>query len=129
MNILHLVIGIVLFGVFVTTGQFMRADFPDKESIDQMLRMLMRSRHIYILFSALMHLLLGAYLDVRSASWRRTLQIAGSAILFLASAFLIWAFIAESYYLNAPSDISRFGIYASLGGVALHVIGGFDRRA
>lgn len=41
--------GILLFIVFTVTGKYMRVDFPDKDAIDQFLRILMRSRHIYIL--------------------------------------------------------------------------------
>jgi hypothetical protein len=60
MSLFHLIFGILIFIVFLVTGKFMRVDFPDKEVIPQDLRILMRSRHIYILFSALLHLLLGA---------------------------------------------------------------------
>lgn len=41
----HLIFGLLLFVVFLITGQYMRADFPDKDAIDQTLRLLMRSRH------------------------------------------------------------------------------------
>ena len=74
----HLIFGIVVFIVFVTTGKYMRVDFPDKDIIPQDLRLLMRSRHIYILFSALIHLSLGAYLQIRPQKWRRAFQYFGS---------------------------------------------------
>jgi hypothetical protein len=43
-----------------------KVDFPDKEIIPQDFRLLMRSRHIYILFSGFIHLLLGVYLQIEA---------------------------------------------------------------
>lgn len=113
-----------MFVVFLTTGQFMRANFPDKDIIPQELRLLMRSRHIYILYCAFLHILLGVYLQVRPIGWRKLVQYAGSAVLIIAGVLLVWAFIAETYTYAHFSEISRFGIYTSLAGVALHLIGG-----
>lgn len=128
MKWVHLVFGIVLFFVFTTTGSYMRADFPDKEAISPELRVLMRSRHIYILFSALIHMALGVYLQLRPETGRKVLQYAGSAFLFLASGLLVWAFVLETYSLQHYSDFSRYGIYTSLAGVGLHLLGGIGRR-
>jgi hypothetical protein len=128
MNWLHLAIGFVMFIVFVTTGKFMRIDFPDKEAIPQELRLLMRSRHIYILFSALIHLVLGAYLRIRPQRLQKVLQYSGSLMLIASSVFLVWAFVTETYSLQHFSDISRNGIYTSLAGVGLHLLGGISRR-
>lgn len=124
----HLIFGLTLFVVFAQTGTYMRVDFPDKEAIPQELRLLMRSRHIYILFSALIHLALGLYLQMRPELWRSILQYLGSVVLLASSVLLVWAFITETYWLQQFSDISRFGIYTSLAGVGLHVIGGIARR-
>jgi len=122
----HLIFGFILFIVFTQTGAYMRADFPDKEAIPQELRLLMRSRHIYILFSALIHLALGIYMQIRPAVWQKTVQYSGSAVLFASSVLLVWAFITETYSLQHFSDISRFGIYTSLAGVGLHLLGGMN---
>lgn len=123
----HLILGLLLFVVFLITGQFMRADFPDKEAIDQGFRLLMRSRHIYILFSALLHIALGLYLMPRGHRMQKTMQIAGSAILIISSLLLVTAFISETYFLGAFSDLSRYGIYASLAGVGLHLLSAFGK--
>lgn len=120
----HLILGLSVFAVFVTTGKFMRIDFPDKEIIPQELRLLMRSRHIYILFSALIHLALGVYLQMRPQVWRRIVQFGGSAVLVFSSVLLVWAFVVETYQTQHFSDLSRNGIYASLWGIGLHLIGG-----
>ena len=122
MSYAHLIFGIVLFVVFLITGRFMRADFPDKDIIPQDLRLLMRSRHIYILFSSLIHILLGLYLRIHENIWRKYLQIFGSFLLFAASALLVWAFIFETYSAKHFSDISRYGLYASLAGTIFHLL-------
>ena len=124
----HLIFGLLLFVVFTQTGAYMRADFPDKEAIPQELRVLMRSRHIYILFSALIHIALGAYFQTRTRVPAQILQYAGSAFLTVASVFLVWAFITETYYLQHFSDTSRYGIYMSLAGVGLHALSAISRR-
>lgn len=124
MSRFHLIFGILLFIVFTVTGRYMRVDFPDKEAIPQELRLLMRSRHIYILFSALIHIALGVYLRLRPAMWRKVVQLAGSGMLVFASVFLVWAFAVETYDLQHFSNLSRYGIYFSLAGIVLHLIGG-----
>ncbi len=103
----------------------MRLDFPDKEIIPQDFRLLMRSRHIYILFSSFIHILLGVYLQVETQIWRKTLQLFGSTLLIAGSILLIWAFVYETYTTKTFSEASRWGIYLSLGGTILHLVGGF----
>jgi hypothetical protein len=128
MSYFHLIFGILLFIVFTITGRFMRSDFPDKQEIDQAFRILMRSRHIYILFSALIHLALGIYLQMRPLVWQKAVQITGSAVLTISSVLLVWAFFVETYETHGFSTISRYGIYASLAGIVLHLIGGISGR-
>jgi hypothetical protein len=128
MSWFHLIFGVLLFIVFTQTGSYMRADFPDKDAIPQELRLLMRSRHIYILFSALIHLALGAYFQTRERIPARILQYAGSAFVTAASVFLVWAFITETYTLRHFSDLSRWGIYLSLAGVGLHGLSAIERK-
>ena len=124
----HLGFGIFLFVVFAITGSYMRADFPDKDIISQELRLLMRSRHIYILFNALIHIALGVYLQIRPRVWQRLTQYGGSIALTAASVFLVLAWRTETYELQHFSDLSREGIYLSLAGVVLHLIGGIGQN-
>lgn len=123
----HLIVGLLVLIAFAVSGKFMRVDFPDKDLIPQDLRMLMRSRHIYILFSGLLHMLLGVYLTVDKEPRIRPLQQAGSVILLVSSGVLIWAWWVETYQLQQFSNVSRQGIYAALAGVGLHLIAGLAR--
>jgi len=129
MAVAHLIFGLIVFFVFLVTGKFMRVDFPDKEIIPQELHLLMRSRHIYILLSSLIHILLGLYFQYQKETWRKILQILGSVLLISGSVLLVWAFVFETYTAKHFSDISRFGLYATLYGTILHVIGGFRLKS
>jgi hypothetical protein len=124
MSWFHLIFGLLLFWAFTVTGQYMRADFPDKSEIDQSLRILMRSRHIYILLSSLIHIVLGVYLQLRPNIVQRIFQCLGSTLLVISSGLLVWAFIAETYETREYTNISRWGLYAALAGVIAHLIGG-----
>ena len=128
MSRVHLIFGLLLFVVFLITGQYMRADFPDKDAIDQTLRVLMRSRHIYILLSSITHIGIGIYVQLRSQVWQRATQIAGSVILTASSVLLVWAFVVETYQLQGFSQFSRNGLYSALWGISMHLIGGFQFR-
>lgn len=119
----HVIFGIAVFIIFLITGRFMRADFPDKEIISQEFRLLMRSRHIYILLSGFIHILLGLYLAIDKESWRKYLQLIGSVLLFAGTILLIYAFFYETYTTKYYSDLSRFGLYTTLGGTIFHLFG------
>lgn len=125
----HLAIGLLLFAAFCITGRMMRLDFPDKDLISPELRILMRSRHIYILFNSLIWLVLGVYLRINAQVLQRALQYAGSLFLLISAGFLLSGWYIESYQLEHSSDISREGIYLSLAGVGFHLIGGIRRDA
>lgn len=129
MSYLHLIFGSLVFITFLITGKFMRVDFPDKEIIPQDFRLLMRSRHIYILLSAFIHILLGLYLQIRQEILQKYLQISASVLLFTGTILLIFAFFYETYTAKHFSDFSRYGLYTTLGGTILHVFGGFRLKS
>lgn len=126
---LHLIFGIGLFIVFLVTGKFMRVDFPEKDAIPQDFRLLMRSRHIYILLSSLLHLALGVYLTIQPQMWRKTLQIFASVLLFAGSVLFVWAFVYETYTTRLFSEVSRFALYLTLAGTIFHLFGGFRLKS
>ena len=125
MSYLHLVFGLVLFVVFTVTGKYMRWDFPDKEIIPQDLRILMRSRHIYILLSSLIHIILGVYLKMHAETWRKSVQIFASILLIAGSIFFVSAFVHETYTTRQFSELSRYALYITLAGTILHLLGGY----
>src|SRR4051794_21907562 len=107
MKRVHLAIGIILFLLFIITGRLMRIDFPDKGEIAQDFRLLMRSRHIYILLSGLLHLLLGLYFRWKPDWNARIVQFLASCVLIGSSSMFIAAFFLETYTYQHFSDVSR----------------------
>jgi hypothetical protein len=55
--------------------------------------------------------------------WRKYLQIFASVLLFLGSILFVWAFVYETYTLRMFSEVSRFALYATLGGTIFHLFG------
>jgi hypothetical protein len=83
-------------------------------------RALYRSGHIYLLFVALVHLLLGAYLRPSPAFLGRVTQWLGSLFLF----FAVWLFIS-GFYEETPLGLIerpnvRQGIIMCMNGVFAH---------
>jgi|GEM_PF-913399 len=123
----YLAVGLLLFAAFCITGRYMRLDFPDKDAISPELRILMRSRHIYMLFNSLIWLALGTHLRRDTQPPVLALQRAGAFLLVISAGCLMYAWYAESYLIGHVSDISRWGVYTSLAGVGFHLIGGLLR--
>ena len=75
---LHLAIGIAGLIAFIFTGQYMDRALDHLAGMRDLPRMLYRSAHIYLLFSALLNLVLGFYLVETAGRSRRWLRRAGS---------------------------------------------------
>src|SRR3712207_2767076 len=95
MRQLHTIVGVLVVFIFLLTGQYLEYYYPEMEGVGEGMRMMLRSRHIYVLLVGLLNVSLGAYLVLREAGWRRYLQLAGSALLLLAAAFSVVAFFYE----------------------------------
>jgi hypothetical protein len=118
----HLVFGLLLFIGFVLTGQYMDKLHDHLRGMNDGPRMLYRSRHIYILLAAMLHLGIGAYFSYQLDTLRRTLQLAGSLLITIASVLFVYAFFVEPNLTNLYTPYSRKGIFMIVGGTLLHVI-------
>ncbi len=92
-------------------------------------RMLYRSRHIYILMASLLNLGIGVYFIYAGQRWRRRLQLAGSTLIAVAPVLLIVAFFKEPSLGPDKTVFSFFGIIAIAVGLLFHFIGGVRTRA
>ena len=131
MKRIHLIAGLVVVATFLLTGQYLRHCFPSKESLRELtdgVRLLFRSRHIYILCAGLLNLALGLYFENRTARWRRAVQFAGSALLLVAPVLLFAAFVVEPARSDLDTPLSHFGLYALFGGTMLHAVSGIRGR-
>ena len=127
MRLFHLSFGLLMFVVFLLTGQYMDRYHNHLEGMEDGLRMLMRSRHIYILLAGLLNLGLGAYYARRRERVRRALRLSGSALVVVASALLVAAFFYEPGLEKLHTPLSRQGLYTILAGTFLHVLSGLGR--
>lgn len=113
---------------FALTGMVMRTHKPPLATMSDDLRLMYRSRHIYLLGGGVANLLLGLYLVPSRSAWRLGFQMAGS-ILFLAAPVLLGlAFFAEpGNGITSGLWRSHLGLFALLGGTILHFL--FAERA
>lgn len=123
MRAFHLVAGIVTITAFLVTGQFMRHHQPPMATLGDGARLMFRSRHIYILAAGLVNLILGLYLQLQAAGWRKMVQLAGSVLLLGSLVPLILAFFLEPKRGFQPEMYwSAAGLYALFGGCMAHLV-------
>jgi cytochrome bd-type quinol oxidase subunit 2 len=115
----HCVVGLVTLVIFLATGAYMRLVAHPSELADRA-HLMFVSRHIYILASALVHLVLAAYVAPCPARGRLTVQWIASALLGVSSLLLISAFVFEPVAGRARTDVSTFGLYTLFAGALLH---------
>ena len=122
MRNLHLAVGVLAVIAFLITGQFMRHHAPPMVAMSDSARLMFRSRHIYILGSALVNLVLGVYFQRHTGGWRRVVQAIGSAFLIASPVLLLWAFTAEpGRGFREEMPWSHAGLYSLFAGSIAHL--------
>lgn len=112
---LHRWIGWTTLVVFLLTGHYMRnIHQPPMEELEPGLRMLLRSRHIYLLFTGLLNLLAATRAEIGRPRW---LGITASGLLMLSPVVLLAAFVVETVAFQVPTPLSIYGVQAALAGV------------
>ena len=118
----HLIVGIAVVVVFLLTGLWMRRHEPPMNTLSDAMRLMHRSRHIYILASGLVNLMLGLYIQHRPAGWRGRVQWIGSGLLIASPMLLVLAFSVEpGVGFRGEMWWSRLGLYTLFGGCMLHL--------
>jgi hypothetical protein len=125
---LHLVVGLAGVVAFLGTGQYMDRALDHLSGMDDARRLLFRSTHIYLLFSALLNVALGLYLTAGKEGWRRWLQRAGSVLILVGTPLELAGFFTEPWLSGLDRPYSRPAIYGSLAGVVLHLISRWPAR-
>ena len=120
MKRLHFVLGIVLVIVFLLTGQYM--EYVHNRTAPAEVRLLYRSRHIYLLFNAMINLSLGLYVQYALVGWRRQLQLAGSVLIIFAPVLLLAGFFYEPPRGIEHTTIARYGIFATAFRILFHLV-------
>jgi hypothetical protein len=120
----HLIFGLIVLVVFLLTGQYMDRFHEHLRHTADGPRMLYRTRHIFILMSGLLHLGIGSYFGYRVQTWRRALQILGSALITIAPILFTIGFFYEPYLQGLHAPLSKIGVIIMAVGALLHVVSG-----
>jgi len=103
----HLIFELVLLVAFLLTGQYMDRVHDHLRNMADGPRMLYRTRHIFILFSGLLHLGIGTYFRYRVDRQRRMLQVVGTLLITIASVLFIIAFFYEPHLTHLYAHCQR----------------------
>ena len=126
MKRINFVFGLVLVLVFLLTGQYM--EYVHNRTLPDGVRVLYRSRHIYLLLNALINIALGLYVQYAPSGWRRSLEIIGSVLIIVAPAFLLAGFFYEPSRGANQTIIAPYGIFATAIGILLHLVSAIRKR-
>jgi hypothetical protein len=127
LRIAHVAVGLVFLVGFLLTGQYMHRYLGHLQNTPDTERMLYRSTHIYLLWSALLNLALGLYLRLSTVRFRRALQCFGSVMILGGPLLLTFAFFHEPSLSGLLRPLSRPVIYAAFGGLLLHALASISR--
>jgi hypothetical protein len=117
-----LIVGILAVIAFLITGQLMHHHEPQMMALSTEARLMLRSRHIYILGGALVNLMLGVYAQPRHG-WRGVVQDLGTVLLVVSPALLVAAFVIEpGPGFHQEMLWSSIGLYTLFGGAMLHLM-------
>src|SRR5215216_6076708 len=127
MKKIHLIFGLCVVLAFLLTGQYMDKFYNHMVGVPDAPRLLFRTRHIFILLAGLLNLAIGAYFTYRIETWRRTIQLLGSLLIFTASCLFLIAFFYEPNLGNLRTPLSHWGTYTIAVGSLLHVLSGIQQ--
>ena len=128
MKKIHLIVGVFVVLAFLLTGQYMDKYYNHMVGVPDGPRLLYRTRHIFILLTGLLNLVIGAYFTYRIEIWRRTIQLLGSLLIFTASFLFLIAFFYEPNLSNLRTPLSHWGTYTIAAGAVLHVVSGVSQK-
>ena len=124
MKKVHLIFGILVVVGFLLTGQYMDKFHNHLAGVPDGPRLLYRTRHIFILLAGLLNLGIGAYFTYRIQTWRRTMQLLGSLLIFVASFLFVIAFFYEPNLSDLHTPLTHWGTYTIATGAVFHVVSG-----
>jgi hypothetical protein len=127
-RLFHRIFGIFIVILFLLTGQYMHHYHNHLAGMDDGMRMLYRTRHIFILFSGLLNLGIGTYFHSHQQVWRRIPQLTGSGLIVIASLLFVVAFFYEPGLANLDTPLSHWGAIAILAGTLCHLFSGAWQR-
>jgi hypothetical protein len=96
--------------------------------VDSALRMLFRSRHIYLLFSGLINVLVGLRFVLPSLGRGSRVALLGSILILTSPVLFAVAFFLEPMHSGQFGQLSGFGVFSAFFGVLLYSVGTWRRQ-
>lgn len=124
----HGVLGGLALLAFVLSGQFMHWFLHHLHGMAWAPRLLYRSAHLYLLWAALLNVLLALHWTPALAGWRQRLQRLGSALILLSPILLAVSFVQDASQQDWLRPWGRWGIYSAFLGVMFQVLAAWPRR-
>lgn len=129
MRRLHLLVGLLSIVAFLITGFLMSVHVPALSECDPELRLLYRSRHVYLMFAGAANVLLGLYVE-ESSSKARTLRRVASGLLLASPALAVFAFAHDPKAgALAQAGSGSLAAFAVFGGTLLFLLAEAIARA
>jgi hypothetical protein len=125
----HFIVGTIALAIFLATGQYMYWWHGHLRGMDNTPRLLFRSAHIYLLWSALLNTILGLYIQPCEVKWCRSLQWVGSLAILIGPPLLLLAFFFESWLSGLVRPYAQPAIYVAFGGTLIHVLATIGERS
>jgi hypothetical protein len=119
----HRTVGIATLVMFAVTGQFMDHFDLDHMAVDSAVRLLYRSRHIYLLFAGLVNLAIGMRFVLPSSGTGSRVAVIGSLLMLAAPVPLTVAFFVEPPTLGQVTLPAILGIFGSYIGLLFYCVG------
>lgn len=121
MRKLHLAVGLIGIVAFLLTGAYLRRHTPPMSELDPITRLLLRSRHVYLLLSSLLNVGVGTYYVAATTNARRAIQSLGSMLLLAAPLFVLAAFFLEADRGNLRGRLGLVAVSLMLTGTLLQL--------
>ncbi len=129
LKIIYLLLGSIGFVLFLWTGRIMRFGYPDKENMEMGFRVMLRSRHIFLLLFSLLEIGIGVYIVQAKNRAPLLLQIFATALIIAAHALFVYGFFGEVAIENVPETPAvHCAAYLVLAGISLHLLRAFIKE-
>jgi hypothetical protein len=123
--IAHRIVGFGGLAAFLASGWYMQTHEPAMNQLPDGMRMMFRSRHIYLLLASLINIVMGAYWQPAGRRW---LQHAGSAAVLAAPVLFAAGFLREPYLPGLDRSFTVYAVVAALAGTLANAFAGRRRE-
>jgi hypothetical protein len=124
----HLVVGVAGLIAFAASGVYMVWVHAGLQGLPEGPRLFFRSAHIYLLWGALLNLLLGCYLTRLERGLLRHAQSLASLLILAGPFMLCVSFFAEQHNPELDRPLGQLAIFLAVGGVLLHAVAALGGR-